>query len=847
MEERYYSEVVLYVRVTIILVLILSNIIMVGQKNSSSDIEITNNPVVNRAFIDSLNKKAFSIFRTNPSETRKIALKNLSLSQAINYPTGEGKANNYIAMTYHLSGDFDSSYIFYQNALEIFQADNDTLNIGKIYNNLALLFTNREYYHLALQYNLKSLEFAKLMNDKKGVFHSYNNIGITYERLGEYEKAIDSYNNSLKTIEQEANTDEFYYYAISNIAVVNLLTHQYNSVETQLNRGLTFFISANDNYGISQSYRYLGEFYIETGNYKQAEVSLEKSNKYATKIDDKKILLENQFLLAKLHFVKKEFSKAKIIFKNTLKEAQSSNSINTEIESLNYIAKIDSIAGNYFNALKNFQASIVLRDSLNSLKIKNQIAEFSIQYETMQKDLEIAGLKQSYEMKELEIAKGLEQRNLIFIILLALITFIIYGLFTKNKIRKKNELLTLQNDEIDKKNLELLAHRNQLEELVEQRTEELVISRDKAQESDRLKSAFLANMSHEIRTPMNGILGFTNMLKDTNLDSVKQKNYIDIITRSGERMLNTVNNIIEVSKIETGQVDVVNSDFSIEEMGYYHLNFFLPEASKKSIKLSFHPDYSIKSNIRCDKNKLESIISNLLKNAIKYTSRGVISFGYKYKNNELEFFVKDTGIGIPSNRKEAIFDHFTQADIEDRMAYQGAGLGLSIVKSYVELLNGKVWVVSEENKGSTFYFTMPCEQPNILVDAKEIITKETTILKPIKILVVEDDETCMLHLKIILEEFASELLFAKSGTEAVEICKRNTDIDLVLMDIRLPEMDGFQATKAIREFNTTIIIIAQTAYALVGDREEAINSGCNNYISKPIDKDNLYQLISSYF
>ena len=238
--------------------------------------------------------------------------------------------------------------------------------------------------------------------------------------------------------------------------------------------------------------------------------------------------------------------------------------------------------------------------------------------------------------------------------------------------------------------------------------EELNRLKDKAEESDRLKSAFLANMSHEIRTPMNGIMGFAELLKTPKLTGDEQNLYLSLIQESGKRMLNIIKDIIDISRIESGQVTVAPSDVNVNEEIEYLYNFFRPEAEAKHLELSFHLDLEdSESIIRTDKEKLVAIITNLVKNAIKYTNEGSIKFGYIYKENVLEFYVRDTGIGIPNDRIKAIFKRFVQADIKDRYALEGAGIGLSIAKAYVEMLQGKIRVESIEKVGSTFYFTIP--------------------------------------------------------------------------------------------------------------------------------------------
>ncbi|MBI9036724.1 MAG: response regulator [Bacteroidales bacterium] len=381
--------------------------------------------------------------------------------------------------------------------------------------------------------------------------------------------------------------------------------------------------------------------------------------------------------------------------------------------------------------------------------------------------------------------------------------------------------------------------------------DDLIIAKEKAEESDRLKSAFLANMSHEIRTPMNGILGFADLLTEPGLTGEKQKKYINMIEKSGVRMLNIINDIISISKIESGESDINLSEINILHQIEFVYNLLKIDAEKKGLSLSvINTLTDNEAVIKTDKDKLFAILSNLVKNAIKYTNEGEIVFGYNKKGEFLEFFIKDSGIGIAKDRQQAIFERFIQADIEDTMARQGAGLGLSISKAYVEMLGGKIWVESEIGKGSIFYFTLPYH--TVAKEEKdnksEISTSiENPLKKKLKILIAEDDKTTELFLEIIVNKFAKEILKTWSGLETVEICRLNPDIDLIFMDIRMPGMSGYESTRQIRKINKDVIIIAQTAYALSGDREKALEAGCDDYIAKPIKKDELISLIQKYF
>lgn len=377
---------------------------------------------------------------------------------------------------------------------------------------------------------------------------------------------------------------------------------------------------------------------------------------------------------------------------------------------------------------------------------------------------------------------------------------------------------------------------------------ELILARDKAEESDRLKTAFLQNMSHEIRTPMNGIIGFIDLLKSTNLPEEEKGQYLDIVEQSGHRLLNTINDIIEVSKIEAGQVEIVRSVFnSAEIMEYYH-NFFKKQCLDKKLDLVLDnyvkgPDARLVS----DKNKIESIISNLINNALKFTHSGEIHMGNFLMDGEIRFYVKDTGIGIDPQRIDKIFERFIQAEIRSTRPHEGSGLGLAIVKSYIELLNGKVWVDSTPGVGSCFWFSLPYINGQEHQDTPAI-KKETSVKMPskIKILLAEDDDNSYRLISAILNKYDLTILRTTDGMQTIEVFKAHPDISLVLMDIKMPGIDGFEATREIRKLNKNVPVIAQTAFAFAGDKEDALLAGCNAFITKPIIKHELIELINTF-
>jgi len=319
-------------------------------------------------------------------------------------------------------------------------------------------------------------------------------------------------------------------------------------------------------------------------------------------------------------------------------------------------------------------------------------------------------------------------------------------------------------------------------------------------------------------------------------------------------MLNIVNDIIDISKIESGAMEVDMSSTNVNAQLENLYAFFKPEADKKGLQFSYKiPPATQDICILTDSDKLFGIFTNLIKNSIKFTDKGYIEYGYELRSNTdepyLEFFVKDTGNGIPLNRQEAIFDRFIQADISNKSAYQGAGLGLSISKAYVQMLGGKIWLQSEPESGTVFYFTVPyIKEPciettnkNALLEQEKVENHTAVQTDKFKILIAEDDDGLEFLLTETVSEYCSEPLIARDGMAAVEICKNNPDLDLILMDIRMPKMDGYEATTEIRKFNQKVKIIAQSACVFFTEQEKALEVGCNDFVSKPID----YQLLKS--
>ena len=382
---------------------------------------------------------------------------------------------------------------------------------------------------------------------------------------------------------------------------------------------------------------------------------------------------------------------------------------------------------------------------------------------------------------------------------------------------------------------------------------ELIRAKEKAEESDRLKTAFLANMSHEIRTPMNGILGFTKMIDNKGLSDEKRKQFIEYIHSSGNQLLTIINDIIDISKIEAGQLKFIKSDVNLNKLIDDLFTRFESEKSAQNIsdlKLQCSKGFSNdKSFIFIDEARLKQVISNLLYNAIKFTDKGIVQFGYKLKDNSnLLFYVKDTGIGISKDKQNIIFERFRQEDESFTRKFGGTGLGLAISKSIIELMGGQIWVDSRKNKGAAFYILLPYEPSKIVCENSNLYNAEMEYnWKDKTILVVEDDLMGSEYLKEIMEHTQINILLAENGIDGIEMCKNKPEINVILMDLRLPKMDGYTAITEIRKIRPKIPIIVQTANAMPEDKLRAEKAGSNDFLTKPLNRIELLKTINNFF
>jgi len=409
-------------------------------------------------------------------------------------------------------------------------------------------------------------------------------------------------------------------------------------------------------------------------------------------------------------------------------------------------------------------------------------------------------------------------------------------------------------NESDVKMLEFVSDQISLSIHRKKSEENLLAALKKAKESDRLKIAFLNAMSHELRTPLNAVIGFSELIdEDANMTDILD--FSKTINKSGNHLLGIIEDIFDISLIESGELKIHKEKFNIA--GFFQnlrktLEKKQKDENKQSIEIRFKPCENYKDIvIYSDSQRLMQLLTHLLQNALKFTHEGFIEYGFSKEiiNNEsmMKFFIKDTGVGISKEKQEFIFEIFRQADDSDTRKYDGVGVGLSIAKRITEFLGGRMWLESKEEEGSIFYFTIPysenshAEMVNSLTKNKKDIdfSKKT-------ILIVEDVKSNFQYLDVLLKRFNVKILWVLDGSKAIEACSDNPDIDIVFMDIKMPGINGYEATKEIKKFRPSLPIIAQTAYALYGDDKKAEYAGCDDYITKPFKRKTIEDIIFKY-
>ncbi len=806
-----------------------------------------------------------------------------SLKIFMKFGTNERTANllNDIGIVYNDLDNYNKALEYYQKSLHLKEKINDKEGIAQSLNNIGLAYDNMSEYDKALEYYIKSLKIEQELNNKEGIAQSNMNIGNIYEAWGNYEKALKYCLKALKT-DEELNIKEDIAMVTNNIGIIYDDWGNNEKALEYYEKSLTIEKELGNKNGIAQSYNNIAIIYDDIGNYEKASEYYEKSLKLQRQLGNKRqisLLLSN---IGELNNTKRDYNKALEYYKKSLlidkeifnyrsiaqtynqignvyvnlknikkaikyynkslKMAKSIKSIETILENYKGFSNAYFSSGNYKKAFNYSNLYHTLKDSIFNDKSQKQITQIQTGYEIEKKEKEIELLNKEKQLKNIEIHQKKEeikkQKILIIFFISGFVIILIFSFLLIKQIKQKN------------KTNKLLLNQNTI---IQKSRKELIKAKEKAEESDRLKTAFLSNMSHEIRTPMNAIIGFSNLLSDTDITNDERKEFIELIDSNSNSLMNLIEDIIDISKIEAGQLIIKKTKTPVNKIFselYNSFNQIKNEKDKTNIELRLNLANKEKDfTIITDPHRFKQILSNLLDNAVKFTEKGFIEFGYSINNQSyLQFYVKDTGIGIPNDKMNIIFDRFRQVDGSNTRKYGGTGLGLAISKNLVELLGGKMWLESQIDKGTTFYFTLPYNPAEKAVEKTQIITKHKKkyIWNNKIILIAEDTVSNYQFLEAALRKTKANLLWAQDGKEAVDMCKANDKINLILMDIQMPVLNGYKAARQIRQFRKDLPIIAETAFAMSGDREKSLEAGCDDYIAKPIKIAELLEKIDKW-
>jgi PAS domain S-box-containing protein len=799
-----------------------------------------------------------------------------------------------IGMVYFFFRDYQSALDYQYRSLLIKEYLKDEAQIAYSQNNIGMVLVELGDYARALDYYLSAMAIRKRLNNHFELANVYANIGKVFVKLSRFDDA-ETYFNLAKDIYQNENADYGHALVLNEMADLFVRRNkpqkaleyleQAESIAHRINNLSILLYNYNLQSSIHAGLKDFANAYRYTRNSIAAKDSLfgeQRSREMAeirVRYETKRIDSENEILRLKLSEQNLRLRYMVMIFIGVVLILSSffmvlrffrNRKINHKLARIN--EELEERVTERTSALKDEiqNKEIVVHSLAKSEERFRAISEASpmgiavsdqkgLCVFTNAKLTHITGISGDHFIRGTWLKSVfIDDRRLLESIWLNGHEKRLEGFELDFRIRnEKNELRWMHLRAASMMiNHQFVGMVSMIEDISERKhsEEELIKAKNKAEESDKLKSAFLANMSHEIRTPMNAILGFTDLLSSDEYELTEKTEFLEMIKFSGRLLLNLINDIIDISKIEAGELKIQPISFSPAAlMNELQLTFRsqLDSQSKQEVKLLIeYPSGFDKVLMYTDKLRLQQVLTNLLSNAIKFTSQGQIVLGVIQFEDNFEFYVKDTGIGIPPGKLEVVFDRFRQADESHTRLYGGTGLGLAIVKNLITLLGGRIWVDSIEGKGTAFYFTLPIVQPPDQSIAKsEGVTYEKRVTPDFSgktILIAEDIETNFHLIRTMLRNTNARLLHAPDGLIALDMAASDPLPDLILMDIQMPNMDGVESMKKIRLQGKPITIVAITAFALQGEGKYFTEIGFDAYLSKPLSQEKLIETIKIF-
>jgi signal transduction histidine kinase/CheY-like chemotaxis protein/Tfp pilus assembly protein PilF len=784
--------------------------------------------------VDFLLRFASELVETNPARSYAYAVKARELCSQFKIEEKNAAAFKYMGEAKIELEDYFQAKKYLQDALQYYNTSKSEADIADIQYSLGITcYYLAQYQEAMINYRL-ALKIYNKLGKKQDAANILQNIGLIHHELDDIDKAALYYKEALE-INRELKNDTNVAGLYQNLGLIYYRDNEFENAAGYYNKSIDIFKSLGDTQGIATTFSNIGLIHLEQNSYEEAFKSFEQSKKYFEKVDYKLGTMWVLYNMGVTRMKQKDYPNSSRYLTQSLEIAKGLKSPEGVMSNYKALSDLNLATSNYKLALNCFVGYTTIKDSIHSVESKQKIDELETLYKLESQEKQLA--ESVAELKRLKTQKF--AILVVFFILLGA-SIVIYFAYRQKKAAEAK----------------LASHKLDLENIILEKTKELknqITERKIAEESDKLKTAFLANMSHELRTPMNAIIAFSNFLRQPKLSAKNRDEYLDHITSAGESLLRLVDDIIDIAKIETKQIKISISPANVSRLLRDLFKVFFELKIKNNCFIDFYltcaKDYDY--IINTDVHRLRQILSNLLENAFKYTQKGEVEFGVTQIEEGLEFFVRDTGIGIPKDKQSKVFERFSQLENALDRKFGGTGLGLTISKNLIELLGGKIWIDSEPGLGSTFYVIIPA------VEVRKVpVAKESSIYSSIlktrdynweskTILIAEDEELNYKVLDSCLSKTRVKVLRANNGEKAVEMCK-SEKIDLVLMDIQMPVMDGYKATYEIKKIKNHVPVIAQTSFTMANEREKCLDAGCDDYITKPLDMDILLSMINKF-
>jgi signal transduction histidine kinase/ActR/RegA family two-component response regulator len=793
--------------------------------------------------IDLLNDLSELMLNQNPDKAIEFGNEALSLAVKIQSKSHEAKSFFRIAEGYRLKGENLRALDNFLKSLKTYGEIDDREGVAKSSNQTGKIYRFMGDYSTALDHHLRALKIYTDLENKKGIAISMISSGNAYQKLGKSDLALDYFNQAIemcKVSNDETTIVEAY------ISKGDLHWHEGDN-----DRALYFFEEAlkimesdpKPEFDRSGVINNLGNVYREKGEYSKALEYYDQALRLSANVGDKNLIAVIQKNIGITYKLTGEYQQAIDFLRKSKDLAGQIRLQAVHKESLEQLSEAYALAGNYKYALDYYKELSNLNQQVAQEQATNKISLIQLGY-----NLKDEAQKQTIREIDLNL-RVLKERNIRNIIILFTLfsiafIFILWSRY-RMKLRTNTELKNLNTD---------------LEKRVEERTKRLKeendrrkIAHEHAQQANEAKNRFLANISHEVRTPINAIIGFCDITIKSGIEEQHNLN-LQRIKDSSEHLLALIKDILDYSQIDIGKTELKKTPFQLKELMESVINAFFLDAKSKKLKMVLDIHKNVPMNLLGDKEVIRQIMYNLIGNAVKFTEEGGVNIkiqatenGFEKDKIKLLCSVEDTGIGISKMKQKLIFMDFSQENESTSRKYGGAGLGLTISKHFIQLMDGEIWVESEKGKGSNFIFTMVLMKTDLNASSKSNALKAED--KKLHILIAEDN---MLNSQVItafLSRLGHTSEMAVNGKEALSILSEK-DFDAVLMDIEMPEMDGIEATEKIRTGKTgvrnpNIPIIALTAHALKDYEEKSLKAGMNSYLTKPVDIGQLSQVLQS--